>query len=180
MMASASVRSKGAVLFAAVGATQAEAKRKLGVRSEGLIAMWKNGQRVPKLANRKQLLAKYKIPIEAWDEPPDSPSEWGNAAAMGQVEMLEAFASKVRGEIASGESTMLEKIKMARELARLEEELRRLKGADVVEIDVIRHPKWLALKTTILSVLERHPDALRDVVAALERQEQADIRSASS
>lgn len=169
MAATTSGRSKGAVIFAGVPDRQHEVAQKLGVRDRSLVSKWRSGERTPKLANRKQLLAKYKIPIEAWDEPPDAPSRWGEASAIGQLEMLEAVERRVRMKVATDETmTELERTKLARELAKLTEDIRRLKGEDVVEIDVIRHPQFVAYIARLKAALKRHPAALADVVSAIE------------
>lgn len=170
-MTPTSRRSKGAVLLAKRGETQAEIARKLKV-SQPMIALWRSSQRTPRLANRKQLLAKYKIPIEAWDEPPDAPAEWGEASATGQVEMLEAMAAGVRAQITGARDlTVLERVKAGRELVRLIDDLRRLKGGDVVEVDLVNHPSWLALRTDLLAALAAYPDARAAVISAMERRD---------
>ncbi len=178
MMSMSPLRSKGAVMLAALGDRQVELAAKLGVKSRPLISMWRSGERKPKLANRKQLLAKLKIPIEAWDEPPDAPSSWGEAAASGQVEMLEQLGASIRSQVINDASlTPLERVRMVRELAKLAEDVRRLKGEDVVEVDVLRHPKWVELKSALLAALERHPEALRAVVEALETLESREVHA---
>ncbi len=163
-------RSKGAVMFAAVADRQEDIAKKLGLKTRSLVSMWRNGERTPRLANRKQLLARYKIPIEAWDQPP-APTEWGEPAAMGQVEVLEGLCRQTRAQLVNdGSMTPLERLKVGSALAKLEDDLRRLKGENLLaEAEVLKHPKWKELKVTILEILTKHPDALRDVVAALER-----------
>lgn len=176
-------RSRGAGLFTRIGSTQTELARKLDV-STGIVAMWQSGQRVPGLPNRKLLLERYKIPIEAWDQPADaapsmaSPASkgepWGEGVVGGRIVALERLVDGLMREIdAPGDSTPHERAKVMTSLGHTLNTLRRLKGEDVGEARVARHPKWVELRRAILDALDPHPDALDDVIAAIEMLEKA-------
>lgn len=148
-----------------------EIARRVSV-SRPLVTLWRNGQRTPRLANRRLLKSRYGIPIEAWDEPPDAPSEWGEAAATGHLQMLESLAQKTREEIAtSATATTLERLKLGGELAKLLGEIRRLKGEDLTEPDLVAHPKWITLRDELRAALAAYPDARAAVIAIMERAE---------
>lgn len=162
-------RSKGAVIFATRAETQAELAAKLRV-SQPTIALWRSGQRTPYLANRKLIASKFKIPIEAWDEPPETPEPWGEAAATGRVEMLESMASKAEAELATGAGmTFMERIKNMEALTRVVAEIRKLRGEDISEIDVLAHPKWREVEALLFQVLEAHPEAFARFLEGLRR-----------
>jgi transcriptional regulator with XRE-family HTH domain len=173
-------RSKGAVMFARLGSTQAQLASRLSV-STGIVAMWNSGQRKPSLPNRKLLLERFKIPIESWDEdpvavheappkPPRPVSSWGEKTVLGRIETLERIVEDTLDRVESdAEMTLLEQAKVMNLLGRTLGELRRLKGEEVAEVRVLRHPKWLDVKTALLAALEPHPDALDSVIVALEQ-----------
>lgn len=171
-MAAALGRSKGAVQFAALAQTQREIAQRIGLKSSGLVAMWKTGERTPKLANRKQILAKFKIPIEAWDEPPQSPSEWGDPAASGRVARLEAMAADAEAQISKGEGmTIPERLRAMKMLTLVEGEIRKLKGEDVAEVDILTYPAFVAFEKKLRDALRPFPDALAAVVEVFARPE---------
>lgn len=168
-------------MLARLGHTQAELATRLGV-STGIVAMWNSGQRKPGLANRKLLLERFKVPIEAWDEalerPASSPkqqaaSEWGAPTVQSRIESLERIVEdtleRVRPDAETDpDMTLLEQAKVMSLLGRTLAELRRLKGEEIAELKVLRHPKWLDVKTAVLGALEGHPDALDAVIDSLE------------
>lgn len=172
-------RSRGAVMFAQLGHTQAVLSVRLGV-STGIVAMWNSGQRKPGLANRKLLLEKFKIPIEAWDEEPTRPHDppsssrpaapaWGENTVTGQVEGLERFVANTLERVRTDtELSPLEQAKCMSLLTSSLERLRRLKGEAATELQVLKHAKWLEVKSIVLTALEAHPDALDSVIDALQ------------
>lgn len=164
-------------MFARLGSTQAELASRLSV-STGIVAMWNSGQRKPSLGNRKLLLEKFKIPIEAWDEEPEqehsqkqkqASPQWGANTVLKRIETLENIVEDTLGRVDSdSKMTLLEQAKVMNLLGRTLGELRRLKGEEVAEIRVLRHPKWIDVKTAIMNALELHPAALDAVIEALE------------
>ncbi len=175
-------RSRGALLFKRVGSTQAELARRLSVGT-GIVAMWQSGQRKPGIPNRKLLLDQFRIPIESWDEEPESAVaaspikkssvDWGPTTVLSRIETLERIVEDTLSRVESdADMTLLEQAKVMSLLGRTLGELRRLKGEEVAEIRVLRHPKWIEVRTAIVEALGDHPEALASVVSSLEVAEQ--------
>lgn len=172
-------RSQGAVLFARIGSTQADLAKRLGV-STGIVAMWMSGQRLPSPPNRKMLFEVFRIPPASWDVEPEAPrlppsvaaSRPDDSTISGRVETLEALVTALMQEVTEDSgATMHERAKVMSSLSHTLSSLRRLKGEDVAELKVQRHPKWIELRGVILGALEGYPDALDAVIASLESLE---------
>lgn len=181
------MRSRGAVLLARLTQTQAQIAREVSV-SVAIVNYWQNGERKPGIGNRKALLARYKIPIEAWDEEPTKPptssaasapsptrpsSGWGESSAVARISLLESMAQELIDRLSNDASmTPLEGAKVLAQLTHAEKQLRSMKGENAPEVRLVTHPKWLAVKRAILEALKDHPKALRAVVDALSTLEE--------
>lgn len=171
-------RSQGAKLFAATGKTQATLAAELDV-STGIVAFWQSGKRTPNLPNRQAIHELYGIPVVAWDQAPtdergpragaaSAGAEPGTSTFESRVSRLDLEASDALDRLKADKSiTTLERVKAVESLGKTLIQLRRLRGEDASEVRVLHHPRWIELRTAILEVLTRYPDALRDVIAAV-------------
>ena len=149
------------------------------VSDQSTVARWLSGEKSPGLANRRVLLAKFKIPIESWDEAiettptPATTPEWGERTAEARAKKLEAMLDKMFVEFESKrpEMTQGEATRTFRALTAAENEIRKLRGEGASELQIMRHPKWYELKELVLEALDDHPKALADVIHAIEEAE---------
>ena len=171
-------RSEGSYLLARTGKTQDELARALGV-SQQIVAFWLSGKRLPSLPNRKQLLAKYKIPIEAWDKPHapaakprtklsrPEPESWGDGAVTARIERLQTIVDRGLEDLDRDDMAPMEHARVAGELCKVVGQLRRLRGEEVSELQILKHPKWQEVKTIVLDELADDPETLQRIVDRL-------------
>jgi transcriptional regulator with XRE-family HTH domain len=64
-------KNQGSVLLRRTHKPQRAIARKCGV-SQGTVSKWMSGEVKPEYENRKTLLELYGIPLDAWDQEPES------------------------------------------------------------------------------------------------------------
>jgi transcriptional regulator with XRE-family HTH domain len=94
----AAKRNQGAVTLARTGETQEEIAAALGV-SRAAVGYWIAGTKKPLKAKREALAARYRIPVEAWDE--TAKAKPGAKPAV-TAESLKAAAGEARAAVAAG------------------------------------------------------------------------------
>lgn len=97
----AAKRNQGAVTLARTGETQEEIAAALGV-SRAAVGYWIAGTKKPLKAKREALAARYRIPVDAWDETAKTKPAAKPAAVAVTAESLKAAATEVRAAVASG------------------------------------------------------------------------------
>ncbi len=173
-------RSRGAVALLRLGKTQPQVAITLGV-SKAIVAMWQSGERTPSMPNRKAMREKFGIALEAWDETPETPlsvapasprTEWRDSAALSRIERLQVSVDQELDALATDvEMTPLERTKVRESVARTLNSIRRMKGEEVAEVKVLKHPKWQAIWAAVFDVLRDEPEYLREILARLEADE---------
>lgn len=176
------MRTHGSRALARLSKTQQQIGLHLDVSRE-IVAKWLSGERSPGLPNRKLIQETYGITIESWDqeiehlsEPKPSGDLWGDSSALSRVDRLERIVdAQLQSVETDAEMTPLERSKVSAELARTLNAIRRLKGEEVSEIKVLKHPKWQAIRDAVLEELQDDPERLERI---LERLEEYERRSA--
>ncbi len=173
-------RSRGTLALLRLGKTQPQIASTLGV-SKAIVAMWQSGDRTPSLPNRRAMLEKFKIALEAWDEEQDTPlsvrpsaprAEWRDSASTSRIELLQASVDEELEMLKSDvEMTPLERTKVRESIARTLNSIRRYKGEEVSEVKVLKHPKWQEIWAVLLDVLQDEPEYLRTLLERLEDDE---------
>lgn len=176
------VRSEGQRLLLQVQGSLGDIAAACRVKSRTNVNDWRNGIKIPDPDSRAQLWGAYGIPAIAWSQPPavagkrDSPppAPPPPAASAGPppttLDACLLLLVKIREE---SERVLLpsERVKLADTEARILTLRHKLESeAGLREDRIIReHPRWQAVKRTILDALDGHPDASKAVCDALAR-----------
>jgi transcriptional regulator with XRE-family HTH domain len=179
-------RSRGAVLLARTGRTQAEIAEACGV-SRALAGFWTAGTKRPGRDKRERLLVAFNIPPGAWDEPasapvaarvtsaphapPASPSSagWGGGEVLEQAAKLEAMAGKMLADLgADPSSSPLEKAKVLSSIASTLAVLAKITGDDL-ERRFLTLPIWRRIERVLEETLRDYPAAAAQMSESLER-----------
>lgn len=176
------VRSEGQRLLLQVPGSLGDIAMACHMRSRTNVNDWRNGIKIPDADSRAQLWGAYGIPALSWSQPPAAggkreppartpPPDVSNAGPPATtLDSCLLLLAKIRKE---SERDLLpsERVKLADTEARILTLRHKLESeAALTEDRIIReHPRWVAVKRTILDALDGHPDASKAVCDALAR-----------
>lgn len=160
-------RSRGAVMLAQVGDSQAEIAAKVKCKREE-VSYFQTGSRNPGPMNRTRFKKHYGIPETAWDEEPERPKAAAPAAVdesiQGRVDRLQRTIDYFQ-EAALTDPQMTTRERLAvlgdaiaalRDLARLTGESQEISEAKLLKLPVLRK-----IVDDLVRALEPWPDAMR-------------------
>jgi hypothetical protein len=160
------------------------ALEKQGVRvTPEAVRCWRNGSKLPGDVARVALSkAPFRIPPDAWDRRPGAepkpqmkrhrsdPAKAGvvvDAATLAkeQLERIQAWRREADEDASDATRAKLAALEMRaiRAYAQLTGQ------ATSTEAELARSPQWARLRSDLVSALEKHPEAAKDVLAAIER-----------
>lgn len=185
--------SRGAYELSRTGLTRRELSSKIGC-SQGAVSMWRSGQRTPDVGNRKLMHGALGIAPTSWDEAapetsapahPTTPAgelftrlagKQASAAPApqpapegpGEPDDVERLMRIVRAGLTDLESgrTMATPGEISRISADLSRTLERCVRLSLARREEMA-PAWHRLRATIVAVLGRHPEALRELLDAM-------------
>lgn len=177
------MKTEGSILLAKVDLQQAQIAGRLDV-TPAIVSGWLSGKRRPSVVSRSAIEEVFAIPADAWDRAkPDAASQsiaapasatatvtptLPRASTMTAAEKVAAYEHIVDRCIEEVRNSPNAKESKVLELGRMLMHVRKLRGEEVQEVKVLRHPKWFELRTMIITALSPYPDAMRAVIDALE------------
>jgi transcriptional regulator with XRE-family HTH domain len=169
-------RTEGQRLLVAVSGSHSEVAAKLGGKTtKQSISEWRLGQKVPGAAARARIQATLGIEPDAWSRQPGGGQQATQAPAAlpalgGELEHLEELLRDLRQLRSDRGLTASERARVAGEETKTLRRIAELRDASkLTEARYVHeHPGWQRLKRALLDALKKHPDAYRDVVAALQ------------
>jgi hypothetical protein len=178
------VRSEGQRLLMLVPGSLQQIGDSIGATKQA-VALWRDGARVPEEKWRRKLHALYDILPDAWgygpgeapvDEPDEPPAEPQLEREPTALEDVSRLLSLLRTQLNRPNLLARERAQLGDAFARALTQKERLERArEMLEDRVIReHPQWQRLKNEIIAALIPHPEAARDVEAAIARVLAAD------
>jgi len=173
-------RSRGAVLLARSGKTQAVVAQRLKV-TEAAVSLWVAGTTRPRAEKRSALFSWLRIPVDAWDEEYAA----GDATAPRDVadddvepldESEDARIARLVDDIWHDESaTPLERAKVLALVETMRDKKAKRLRAEARHLTQL--PEWERVRQAIREALSPHPEALRALEAHLERIEDERVAS---
>lgn len=99
-----------------------------------------------------------------------APRKSTSSAPPTTLEALDALLSRLRGMRQTAELDYDGEMRLVREERALLRERSTMEARQrLTEASIVReHPAWLVLRDRVVSALSRHPEALADVIAAIE------------
>ncbi len=176
------VRTEGQRLLLAVPGSLELIGDSIGATKQA-VALWRSGARAPGPQWRRAMHERFGIPPEAWGRTP-LPDGWTPSAPTRFTAPLADDAEPtplddVRRLLRSLREQLEQPNLLARERAQLSDafakalaQRERLEQARAMseQRTVAEHPGWKRLRDVIIAALEQHPEAMRAVGAAIQRE----------
>lgn len=159
----------------AVTASNAEIAKRVGV-SKTLVTYWRTGAKLPAPEMRRVLETLYRIPATAWDQrtgsstpgPGPVTTEVRREAATTNRSGVEEMLVAILQERSVGKLAVQEFTRLIDAEARVRKLIHELDQAEALtETRIVASPTMRRIRDRIFAALERHPNALRDVLDAL-------------
>lgn len=178
-----SIRTEGQRLLLAVPGSLELIGDSIGATKQA-VSLWRAGHRAPGPQWRRAMHERLGIPPEAWARTP-LPDGWTPSAPTRFTDPLDDAAPEpsplddVRRLLRSLREQLEQPNLLARERAQLSDafakalaQRERLEQARAMSEPrtIAEHPGWRRLRDAIIGALARHPDAMRDVGAAIQRE----------
>jgi transcriptional regulator with XRE-family HTH domain len=168
------VKTEGQRRLLQIIETEQNLAREIGCNPSA-IGHWKRGRRTPNENQRHKIELLFGIPRRAWDIEPGAaiPSVESTPGKilddLDTLEITKQQITAIREELESKSLTDAARAKLRDTLAKLLPLRARIeRDQEMLEDRVVReHPAWLKLQQAILGALEKHPEALQDVLEAL-------------
>jgi hypothetical protein len=154
--------------------------------SKPAVSTWRLGTRTPDISARRRLWAAFEIPIEAWESVPgalevdgaeldgdqgdeEDDDEDGDAHEQSVLDHANRRLRIFSKQIDKKGLTTRERIMLGDAYGKaVAARAKFLREQELLEDRIIReHPKWRALKATIIATLVKHPAVAREVEAAI-------------
>jgi hypothetical protein len=154
--------------------------------SKPAVSTWRLGTRTPDISARRRLWAAFEIPIEAWESVPgalevdgaeldgdqgdeEDDDEDGDAHEQSVLDHANRRLRILSKQIDKKGLTTRERIMLDDAYGKaVAARAKFLREQELLEDRIIReHPKWRALKATIIATLVKHPAVAREVEAAI-------------
>jgi hypothetical protein len=178
--AAPTIRTEGQRLLLAVPGTLELIGDSIGATRQAVL-LWRQGARLPGPQWRRSIHERFGIPPEAWGRTPLAPGETlqplrfddgpGDGPEPSALDDVARLLRLLRRQLDQPGLLARERAQYADAFARALAQKERIeRERAMLEDRTIReHPKWKRLRTAIIDALIPHPEAARDVEAAIAR-----------
>lgn len=169
-------RSEGARLLALTGKTSEEIGARLHV-SRSLVSHWLSGARRPTTENAKKLKKQFGIALGAWGsdalepvvESSELPPEVENPTTLSAALTLRRSVLRDLQLVNDPKIPAIERQRIAKHAAATLATIGKITGETLTisEAKILRSQAWQRIEATILRILEREPERMREIGEAL-------------
>jgi transcriptional regulator with XRE-family HTH domain len=168
-----SPRTEGQRLLLGVSGSHTDIATQIGGTKQS-VSEWRRGEKTPGSRARELLHRTFGIDPAAWTQRPGAVAPPEPAKELpkldGELEHLEELLRDLRALRSDRSLTPSERARVAAEenktLARIAEHRERQKLTEARYVH--EHPGWHRLRAVLFEALKKHPEAYRDVLAALQ------------
>lgn len=177
-------KSEGQRLLCGLPGTPLEIAAAIGFRNEGPVHAWLDGTRSPAANARTALSKVFAIPNASWTArpgatlpterkpppaPPARPTPLPDSLDHCQELLTEIREARKTPNLKSNDRAKLAMTEVRIMTMRNDLERRQTQRIELSEARYVReHPAWRALKSKLVDVLKKHPQAAKDVMAAIQ------------
>ncbi len=170
-------RSEGARLLALTGKTSEEIGARLHV-SRSLVSHWLSGARRPTKENATKLKKQFRIALGTWavealepvaPDDPELPPDVENPTTLSAALTLRRSVLRDLQLVNDPKLPAIERQRIAKHAAATLATIGKITGETLTisEAKILRSPAWQRIEATIVRILEREPERMREIGEAL-------------